>query len=72
VHLNPGRAKLLTGEQPLREYHWSSFEEYLKAPSTRPAWLRVDRVLGETGIPKDSSAGRRRFEDVMEERRAGE
>ncbi len=32
----------------------------------------MDRVLGETGIPKDSTAGRRRFEEVMEERRAEE
>ena len=72
VHLNPVRAKLLTREQPLRKYRWSSFGEYLKAPSTRPAWLRVDRVLGETGIPKDSTAGRRRFEEAMEERRAEE
>src|SRR3989442_15423069 len=45
VHLNPVRAKLVTREQPLREYRWSSFGEYLKAPSHRPAWLRVDRVL---------------------------
>src|SRR5437773_6662867 len=72
VHLNPVRAKLLTREQALREYRWSSFGEYLKAPARRPAWLRVDRVLGETGIPKDSTAGRRRFEELMEERRAEE
>jgi len=70
VHLNPVRAKLLTGEQRLREYRWSSFGEYLKRPAGRPGWLRVDRVLGETGILKDSTAGRRRFEEVMEERRA--
>ncbi len=72
VHLNPVRAKLLTPEQPLRDYRWSSFGEYLKAPSRRPVWLRVDRVIGEMGIPKDSSAGRRRFEQVMEARRAEE
>ncbi|HKZ17765.1 MAG TPA: transposase, partial [Geobacteraceae bacterium] len=61
VHLNPVRAKLLTSEQPLRDYRWSSLGEYLKAPSRRPVWLRVDRVFGEMGIPKDSAAGRRRF-----------
>ena len=72
VHLNPVRAKVLTAEQPLRDYRWSSFGEYLKAPSRRPAWLRVDRVLGEMGIPKDSSTGRRRFEEGMEDRRAEE
>jgi len=32
----------------------------------------VDRVFGEMGIPKDSAAGRRRFEEGMEERRADE
>ncbi len=72
VHLNPVRAKLLIPEQPLRDYRWSSFGEYLKAPSRRPAWLRVDRVFGEMRIPRDSAAGRRRFEEEMEERRAAE
>ncbi len=72
VHLNPVRAKLLTPEQPLRDYRWSSFGEYLKAPSRRSAWLRVDRVFGDMGIPKDSPAGRRRFEEAMEDRRAEE
>ena len=42
---------------------------YLQAPGKRPAWLRVDRVLGEMGIPEDSVAGRRQFEGVMEEGR---
>jgi len=69
VHLNPVRAKLLRAGDPLRRYRWSSFPEYLKPPSQRPAWLRVDRVLGECGIPRDSPAGRRAFERVLEERR---
>ena len=30
VHLNPVRAKLLTLEQTLRNYVWSSYAEYLK------------------------------------------
>jgi len=72
VHLNPVRAKLLTGRQPLGAYAWSSFAEYLKAPARRPGWLRVDRLLGETGIPRDTPAGRRQFELRMEERRAQE
>lgn len=72
VHLNPARAGLQSPEQRLRDYPWSSFGEYLKAPSRRPVWLRVDRVFGEMGIPKDSAAGRRRFEERMEERRAEE
>ena len=62
VHLNPVRANLLTDEQPLRSYSWSSFGRYLHAPTKRPAWVRVDRLLGEMGIPQDSVAGRRQFE----------
>jgi REP element-mobilizing transposase RayT len=69
VHLNPVRAHLLSDEQPLRTYPWSSYGHYLQGPAKRPAWLRVDRLLGEMGIPQDSAAGRRQFERMMEERR---
>jgi hypothetical protein len=69
VHLNPVRAKLLKPEQPLRDYVWSSYTEYLKAPGKRWAWLRVDRLFGEMRIPKDSPAGRQQFEQMMEQRR---
>lgn len=70
THLNPVRAKLLRVEQSLREYRWSSYREYLKRPARRPAWLRVDRLFGEMGIPQDSAVGRRQFEQAMEQRRA--
>jgi hypothetical protein len=70
VHLNPVRAKLLKPEQKLSDFHWSSYPDYLKRPSERPAWLRVDRVLGELRIPKDSEAGRRQFQKAIEELRA--
>jgi len=69
AHLNPERAKLLRPEEPLRQYRWSSYGEYLKLPRLRSKWLRVDRILGEMRIPKDSAAGRREFERQMEERR---
>src|SRR5687768_591654 len=72
VHLNPVRARLLTPQQRLREYRWSSYGEYLKTARRRWPWVRVDRVLGEAGVPRDSSAGRKHFEAMMEERRAGE
>ena len=72
VHLNPVRAGLLTPDQPLSDYQWSSFPEYLKAPGKRPPWLRVDRLLGEMGIPQDTTAGRRQLELRTEERRAQE
>ncbi len=69
VHLNPVRAKLLRSDEPLRVYPWSSYPRYLEPPGRRPSWLRVERVLGEMGIPRDSVGGRKRLERVMEERR---
>src|SRR6266704_991300 len=69
VHLNPVRARLLRAEQRLLEYPWSSFGSYLAARKHRPQWVRVDRLLGEHGIPKDSAAGRRVFGERMEARR---
>src|SRR5678815_4591938 len=42
VHLNPARAKLLSSDQSLRAFPWSSIVEYLKTPRQRPSWLRVD------------------------------
>jgi len=72
VHLNPARAKLLRADQPLRSYAWSSWPAYLMAPSKRPAWLRVDRMLGEYRIGTDSPGGRRRLEQALEERRTAQ
>jgi len=64
VHLNPVRAKLLSLRAPLRSFGWSSYGLYLVPPGQRPEWLRVDRLLGEWGIPKDSAAGRAEFKPV--------
>jgi len=72
VHLNPARAKLLSRKQALSEFGWSSYPLYLQERRARPVWLRVDRLLGEHGIPKDSPAGRQQFERRMEWRRASE
>jgi REP element-mobilizing transposase RayT len=72
VHLNPVRAKLLAVEQPLTAFPWSSYPEYLKEPGRRVAWLRVDRLFGEHGIPADTAAGRREFQLRLESRRAEE
>jgi putative transposase len=69
VHLNPARAKLLKQTHRLRDYPWSSYPAYLQARSARPKWLRVDRVLGEAGIPKDSPTGRRELGRRLELRR---
>ena len=72
VHLNPARAKRVNADRPLRSFVWSSWPAYLRAPARRPAWLRVDRLLGQWGIPKDSPAGRRRLEQALEARREAE
>jgi len=72
VHLNPVRAKLLGTKARLADFAWSSFGEYLKPAGQRRPWLRVERVLGEWGIPKDSSAGRKQFELMLEARRKSE
>jgi hypothetical protein len=69
VHLNPARAGLLKGGQPLEDFPWSSYGEYLKPARQRPVWLRVDRLLGEKGIPEASAAGRRQFALLTEQRR---
>jgi hypothetical protein len=72
VHLNPVRAKILKSEAPLESFGWSSYGEYLKPASERPSWLRVDRLSGEKGIPKDSEAGRTEFARQRERRRTEE
>jgi REP-associated tyrosine transposase len=72
VHLNPARAGLLTRAQQLSAFPWSSYPLYLKPRAARPPWLRVDRLMGEHGIPRDSAAGRAAFERRMERRRAAE
>jgi REP element-mobilizing transposase RayT len=69
VHLNPVRAGLLGTEQTLASYRWSSLWQYLSEPRRRPKWLRVDRLLGEWRIPKDSPAGRKVLGEQMERRR---
>jgi putative transposase len=69
VHLNPMRANLLSSDQKLSDYKWSSYGDYLKKPRQRMEWLRVDRLLGERGIPRDSAAGREEFRRQMEQRR---
>jgi REP element-mobilizing transposase RayT len=70
VHLNPVRAKILSTNKPLRSFRWSSFPLYLRPSWERPAWLRVDRLLGECSIAQDSTSGREEFEARLEQRRA--
>ncbi len=72
VHLNPVRAGLLAPEELLQSYAWSSYPLYLQPTQSRPAWLRVDRLLGEWGIPADTAAGREHFAACLEARRRAE
>jgi hypothetical protein len=44
-HLNPARARLLKGAQPLEDFPGSSEGEYLRPAHQRPVWLRVERLL---------------------------
>ncbi len=72
VHLNPVRARLLAQEQTLLAYPWSSYPAYVKAPTQRVSWLRVDRLFGEWGIQRDNEQGRQQFHICMEQRRQQE
>jgi putative transposase len=72
VHLNPVRANLLGPQERLLAYRWSSWGWYLAAAKHRPAWMRVDRWLGEHGIKADRPAGRQELEGRLEAQRAAE
>jgi hypothetical protein len=72
VNLNPVRAGMLKPDERLLGYPWSSFGAYLAASEHRPAWIRVDRLLGEHGIQEDTTPGRAAFERRMEQRRREE
>lgn len=68
IHLNPVAAGLLDPDVPdLKSYAWSSFPDYLKAPSRRPEWLETRRVLEAHRITRDTLAGRRAFEAFMDQ-----
>lgn len=68
VHLNPVRAGLIKPGQKLEKFRWSSYPAY-RQPKLRPAWLRVDRLLGEHALEKDTARTRREFERRMKMQR---
>ncbi|MBT5927067.1 MAG: hypothetical protein HOH33_10650 [Verrucomicrobia bacterium] len=72
IHLNPVRAKLLTQEQTLKDYPWSSYPTYLLQPTQRPTWLEPRPLMGEKGVQVDNAAGRKRIEFLMEDRKLQE
>jgi putative transposase len=72
VHLNPARARLLSAEQPLTSFPWSSLPWIRRGAGERPSWLRVERLFGECGISTDDVAGCAEYVERLEARRAGE
>jgi putative transposase len=72
VHFNPVRAGVIPPEEGMERFGWSSYPAYLQAASRRPKWLRVDRLLGQWGIARDSAAGRKQWAWQMERRRQEE
>jgi putative transposase len=68
VHLNPVRAGIVSRNKKLESYRWSSYPAY-RRPKLRPPWLRVDRLLGEHGLAKDTAASGREFERRMKQAR---
>ena len=63
IHLNPVRARMISLQDRLFDYQWSSYPGYV-AGQGRPSWLEVDRVLGELGWC-DDAAGRRSYAERM-------
>lgn len=66
IHLNPVRARMISLQDRLFDYPWSSYPAYV-TKKARPPWLEVERVLGELGF-EDNSAGRRRYAERMRAR----
>jgi putative transposase len=72
VHLNPVRAGLLQTDEPVSAYPWSSLHWCAAAAAHRPPWLRVDRLLGEYALGKDTPLARTDFLRRIESRRRSE
>ena len=66
IHLNPARAGIVSAEETLADYVWSSCPSYLRK-AKRPEWLGTDLVIGELRM-EDSASGRRQYTKRMEAR----
>ena len=71
IHLNPVRAGLLSADERLASYRWSSFPAHIGSPKKRPVWLKSQWVLGECG-EADSPMGRKSYRKVQEDRASEE
>ena len=70
IHLNPVRAGMISLEQRLFDYPWSSYRWYATR-SGRTEWFAAERVLGELGL-EDTAVGRRLYAERMRERAVDE
>lgn len=70
IHLNPVRARMISLEERLYDYRWSSYPWYA-ARAGRPNWFEPGRVLGELGLD-DTRDGRRRYAERMRQRAVDE
>src|SRR5882724_133583 len=66
IHLNPVRARMISLQERLFDYRWSSYRFYA-AKAERPAWFEPQRVLGEVDL-EDTVLGRRGYAERMRQR----
>jgi REP element-mobilizing transposase RayT len=66
IHLNPVRARMISLQDRLFDYPWSSYRWYA-AKAGRPEWFEAQRVLGELDLD-DTIFGRRRYAERMRQR----
>lgn len=66
IHLNPVRARLVSLDERLYDYRWSSYR-WFAAKAGRTLWFTPDWVLGELRLA-DEGAGRRAYAERMRRR----
>ena len=66
IHLNPVRARIISLQERLYDYRWSSYRWYATRAG-RANWFEPGWVLGELGL-EDTHAGRRRYAERMRQR----
>jgi REP element-mobilizing transposase RayT len=66
IHLNPVRARMISLQERLFDYRWSSYR-FFAAKAGRPAWFELQRVLGELDL-EDTVLGRRLYAERMRQR----
>ena len=70
IHLNPVRAGMISMQDRLYDFAWSSYPWYL-GKAERPEWFEPCRVLGELGL-EDTASGRRDYAERMRARAVDE